>query len=905
MADLTNNSYQENVTKKEVAPLTEFLEAVQSRHGLSNQGKRDRFDPYTRIHSIKEHSLGDALNNIQMLREADEEEEDELDDIGDVDTDAEISDAETDPDTETDLDVEPNPETDVSDDDIDNEVDPEEGKIVDGEGEKIGNIFIGPGQRYFMGASTDPQMIIAGKVSPDYVWFYSFPFKKAEKIKKEIAADLFETGSNTWLKDPKSKNDDDLRTSIESVLNGRPDERVSIDDYQFSNIQVKYAGEVTGDLEPWKELEQEYDVVVDSNLTNKQTYNLRMNNKELESFRAELQEKPVSERNFKIIRIVTEERQYMIEATSNSMVPKAVERGLEEYERDLLGHTLTHNTAAGYGAEGYVAGDRVTYNKKNWYLVDFVPFGEKMTAILLDDGYINVAEYVDISKITKVPPVDPKGKKPKGYCGKDQEGAPVDQTPKEKELDLPVSDLKTGENKEQKALNEDKQQRGYRGDKIKMIRINYNQKRDEKVIKNLKKIKGKEGVLYSNYDPDDDFAEVVFSELPDMEYIEILPGEFKVLGSVNEEDGDESKVAGVLVEFINKDPELNKNRFTPIVKNLQRKRREGSYDSNLAAKAFQVLVDEGASKYFNSNDGKLLGSEFSSQNEMFPRDVKVEVTKAFKDQFEANVEMGNLEQEEINHKIAHLVEEAEDALNETMGKEAVPFTQPEMRELKKFDNIDASAENIVTYNWDSGNQSFKVEITKKPRTATNDIVYSAVTTDPEGNIEEDRTKDSDPFKTQEDLAVLRDFLTDLNLNEEGKKESEDDAKPDVHPEQLVMGIKVEMEHTDSIEEAKKVALDHLAEIPDYYTRHSKMEKGAEKSEKKEIKEEKETKKAPKKKKDAPKPSHTTTKMVNALPVKDGKKVRTEVKGDVRVRYKTFEEKRKADKENKTKKKGDK
>jgi hypothetical protein len=831
------------------------------------------------------------------------------------------------------------------------------------------------------------------------------------------------------LKDPKSKTDEDLRSSIESVLNGRPGERVSIDDYQFSNIQVKYAGDATGDLEPWKELEQEYDVVVDSNLTNKQTYNLRMNNKELENFRNSLQEKPVAERNFKIIRIVTEERQYMIEAASNP-TPKANKRAIEAYERDTLGHALTHNIAAGYGAEGFSAGEKVIYDKEEWIVLDFVPFGEKISLVLIDNMHNNIVEFVPTDKVEKTTPEDPND--PTKDCDKKKKKKKAKKEPK-KDLSFPESDIKTGETQDQKALKEEAE--------------------------------------------------------------------------------DSSRVAGVLVEFINKDPELNKNRFTPIVKNLQRKRREGSYDSNLAAKAFQVLVDEGASKYFNENDGKLLGDEFSSHNEMFPREVKTEVSEAFRDQFEANVEMGNFD-EGINAKIASLVEEAESALNETMDKEAVPFTANEKSELNKIDGADISAENVATFNWDSGNQSFKVEITKKPRSATNDLVYSAVSTDPDDNIDEERTKDSESFNKQEDLTVLRDFLTSLNLNEdikleevsfpvasikralkniddkqirkiketdhlvdvaqnivkavgakgvtdilavamivrdyvdgkrlnlgldrivdsidldddmdeESKAESEGITDGDVHPEQLVMGIKVEMEHTESQEEAKKIALDHLAEFGDYYTRHAKMEKKAEKehSEKKEeiteayrpaekgefefplaqttkgnfawlgdkevtisgsytlskglpqtrldpeeppefewydlkidgkdfdierlkpkdqdelddaiqeylatdvgeslhdrdaaaadhyydmrkhgdLDEEKKEKSAPKKK-DASKPTHTTTKMVNALPIRDGKKVRTEVKGDVRIRYKTFEEKRKEDKEKKSKKKGDK
>ena len=42
--------------------------------------------------------------------------------------------------------------------------------------------------------------------------------------------------------------------------------------------------------------------------------------------------------------------------------------------------------------------------------------------------------------------------------------------------------------------------------------------------------------------------------------------------------------------------------------------------------------------------------------------------------------------------------------------------------------------------------------------------------------------------------------------------------------QLKMGVKVEKEHTTSKEMARKIAVQHLAEIPDYYTRLKKVEK---------------------------------------------------------------------------------
>lgn len=44
------------------------------------------------------------------------------------------------------------------------------------------------------------------------------------------------------------------------------------------------------------------------------------------------------------------------------------------------------------------------------------------------------------------------------------------------------------------------------------------------------------------------------------------------------------------------------------------------------------------------------------------------------------------------------------------------------------------------------------------------------------------------------------------------------------PKELEMGIEVEKEHTDDPEIAKKIAIDHLKELPDYYTRLVKMEK---------------------------------------------------------------------------------
>jgi len=44
--------------------------------------------------------------------------------------------------------------------------------------------------------------------------------------------------------------------------------------------------------------------------------------------------------------------------------------------------------------------------------------------------------------------------------------------------------------------------------------------------------------------------------------------------------------------------------------------------------------------------------------------------------------------------------------------------------------------------------------------------------------------------------------------------------------QVAMGVKVEIEHTGDKSLAREIALDHLTEFPDYYTRLIKMEKDA-------------------------------------------------------------------------------
>ena len=73
-------------------------------------------------------------------------------------------------------------------------------------------------------------------------------------------------------------------------------------------------------------------------------------------------------------------------------------------------------------------------------------------------------------------------------------------------------------------------------------------------------------------------------------------------------------------------------------------------------------------------------------------------------------------------------------------------------------------------------------------------------------------------------VINKDILEDGRAKESSFTAEQADA------EQLRMGIEVEMEHTKNIEIAKRIALDHLSEIKDYYTRLAKMEEEAKNTE---------------------------------------------------------------------------
>lgn len=89
-------------------------------------------------------------------------------------------------------------------------------------------------------------------------------------------------------------------------------------------------------------------------------------------------------------------------------------------------------------------------------------------------------------------------------------------------------------------------------------------------------------------------------------------------------------------------------------------------------------------------------------------------------------------------------------------------------------------------------------------------------------------KKEDAFRKRLEKAI-RDVIAEMNLstvNLYGKADKDDLKATEVDPHELKLGMEVEMEHTVDRKVAKQIALDHLTEIPDYYTRLLKMEEDA-------------------------------------------------------------------------------
>jgi len=160
------------------------------------------------------------------------------------------------------------------------------------------------------------------------------------------------------------------------------------------------------------------------------------------------------------------------------------------------------------------------------------------------------------------------------------------------------------------------------------------------------------------------------------------------------------------------------------------------------------------------------------------------------DELEAMIK--KMEQEkEGEEAIMSQFDPMEEELNEKSYK--VSPNAISVSSLKKGDVLGGSGLEVVSISAGARTPSGKIEVTVKDPKTGNEVT----------KVWNKATK----------VTVKKDL-------KEAKKKKEDKAElhpNQINPSELRMGIKVELEHTDDLDKAKKIALDHLAENPFYYT----------------------------------------------------------------------------------------
>ena len=133
---------------------------------------------------------------------------------------------------------------------------------------------------------------------------------------------------------------------------------------------------------------------------------------------------------------------------------------------------------------------------------------------------------------------------------------------------------------------------------------------------------------------------------------------------------------------------------------------------------------------------------------------------------------------------------------------------------------DVEIEQMFESEWHSGKNDDAIEMYYEegddPSVVASRILEDYMQMEDNVASQIDRMEDEESGK----YTKFQDF--EGGLSEGKKKRAKKEEKPPlnpntIHPSELRMGIKVEMEHTDDPKKAEKIALDHLAENPYYYT----------------------------------------------------------------------------------------
>jgi hypothetical protein len=173
-----------------------------------------------------------------------------------------------------------------------------------------------------------------------------------------------------------------------------------------------------------------------------------------------------------------------------------------------------------------------------------------------------------------------------------------------------------------------------------------------------------------------------------------------------------------------------------------------------------------------------------------------------------------------------ILKEYYDGPSEPMGDEAFgDYYEMVGEELEtiaktKYNLDDAEIDQMFENEWHSGKNDGAIEKAFKdgdePSVVAERLIDSYI------NMDDDMFDDMIQ-RSEDELGPDKYKFDDFEggLSEAKKKKAKKEEKPynpnAIHPSELRMGIRVEMEHTDDPKKAEKIALDHLAENPYYYT----------------------------------------------------------------------------------------
>jgi hypothetical protein len=161
------------------------------------------------------------------------------------------------------------------------------------------------------------------------------------------------------------------------------------------------------------------------------------------------------------------------------------------------------------------------------------------------------------------------------------------------------------------------------------------------------------------------------------------------------------------------------------------------------------------------------------------------------------------------------------------------LTEAALGENNLLDELESEMENGNSYAEAIAKVAAKYNInedelaTKYPEEAVGDKAYADNYDGPVDDSDTDWTNENDEddefdsmiSSIEDEKAGEEAVMSQYDPMEESLQEGKGkELHPNqIHPQELRMGIKVELEHTDELDKAKKIALDHLAENPFYYT----------------------------------------------------------------------------------------